>query len=127
MKQFTNPPVRIKFPQLDVEEITKIDFVIKEKVERDAYPLAKARYPESLIEPDSDILPVTLDEEGAFSFQLTTDQTSHMPVDEGGRPRTLWLDSRVFVGDEVLNTPLQKIRIKPTLFSEDYEEEGGEW
>jgi len=44
----------------------------------------------------------------------------------------IWLDTRLRVDDGadgyiVPNTPIQKIRIMPTLFSEDYEEEGGEW
>ncbi len=130
MKQFATSVLHIRFPKVNAEEITQADFVIKEKIERDAYPFVKARYmknsSESNEEESTDILKVDLDGD-VFSFIIPPELTSQMPVSKDGRSVTLWLDTRVKVGEQVLDTRMQRIRIKPTLFSEDYEEEGGEW
>lgn len=127
MKQFTTPPIMVRFANLDVSEMTRVDFVMKEEISRDAIPLVKARWSE--IPPNAtDVITVPDPVDGVFTIQLTDEVSSQLPVNKDGSPKLIWLDARVIMKDgRIPNTPLQKIRIMPTLFSEDYEEEGGEW
>lgn len=127
MKQFTTSPIIVKFPNLDLEQVEKIDFVVKEEIARDGYPLIKARW--SKVPPNSDSIIVVPDPvDGVFTIQVPEEVSSQLPINKDGTSKTIWLDTRVIMSDgKIPSTPLQKIRVMPTLFSEDYEEEGGEW
>lgn len=67
MKQFTTSPIIVKFPNLDLEQVEKIDFVVKEEIARDGYPLIKARW--SKVPPNSDSIIVVPDPvDGVFTI-----------------------------------------------------------
>jgi len=69
MKQFTTPPISVRFPNIETEDILRADFLIKENISRDDPPLAKARYYQTPpnTQEASDIIEVSL-VDGVFTF-----------------------------------------------------------
>lgn len=125
MKQFATSKVSVDFPGINLDNAEQIDFVIKETQERDAEALVKARW--NKIPPNSPVSYIEVPDaiDGVFSFDVPAELTSHFPFNKS---KSVFLDTRVKMADgTVPETPIKRLRVEPTLFSEDYEEEGGDW
>lgn len=125
MKQFATSKVSVKFPDIDLENAEQVDFVIKADLERDSFALVKARWDKVPPNSINTYIEVPDPVDGEFSFEIPADLTSHFPITKDG---CVFLDTRVKLSDGTIpETPIIRLRVEPTLFSEDYETEDGEW